>query len=262
MPNRLLRDWTNSILIEKLSVGAERFFVRLIMKADDFGRYYADACLLRSFLYPRIIEKVKESEVSKFLNECRTVGLVTVYEVDSKFYLEIKDFGQRLRSMKSKFPPPPRKNDGHMSDACPPLAADGGGSQQIVSPEEEARRGREKREEEGEGAGGAAPPIPEEFVGIVIYDAEEEILKNPIVLDELSCAHGKTPEQGREILKKYHLHLAEKEQYPKSKKAVLAGFTKWLMNEKNFVKNGTHKSNPTGTQFSPSLASPGSFGKL
>src|SRR5579872_421664 len=139
MPNRMLRDWTDSEAVNKLSVGAERFFTRLIMKADDFGRYYADACLLRSFLYPRIIEKVKESDISKFLNECKAAGLIIVYEIDAKYYLEIKDFGQRLRSMKSKFPSPHKKNDGHPSDKCAPVADNGGHPPTIVSPEEEAR---------------------------------------------------------------------------------------------------------------------------
>lgn len=148
----MLRDWTDSEKMNKLSVGAERFFVRLIMKADDFGRYYADPCLLRSFLYPRIVEKVKEADISKFLNECQKNDVLSVYEVDAKLYLQINEFGQRLRIMKSKFPLPSARNDGHLSDTCPQPAADCGEPLTSVSPElevEEKKKLEDRKEEEG-----------------------------------------------------------------------------------------------------------------
>ena len=42
MPNRILRDWTDSERVNALTVQGERFFVRLIMKVDDYGRLYGN----------------------------------------------------------------------------------------------------------------------------------------------------------------------------------------------------------------------------
>ena len=52
MPNRILRDWTDSEPVNSLSVHAERLFVRLIMKADDYGRLTDHPKLLRAMLFP------------------------------------------------------------------------------------------------------------------------------------------------------------------------------------------------------------------
>jgi uncharacterized phage protein (TIGR02220 family) len=105
MPNRVIRDWTASEVVDKLSADSERFFTRLIMKADDMGSYHANLKLLRSALYP-LKTNIKESDVSKWLNECLKSGLLILYSVDGKNYLRILNFGQRLRNMRNKFPEP------------------------------------------------------------------------------------------------------------------------------------------------------------
>lgn len=76
----------------------------------------------------------------------------------------------------------------------------------------------------------------------VFYNAEDEVLKNEIELERICMATGKTKDGAKESLRKYHLYLEEKEQYPKTKKAIFAGFEKWLLNEKSTKdgKQGTH----------------------
>lgn len=81
--------------------------------------------------------------------------------------------------------------------------------------------------------------LGEESRGAVFYDAEEVILGNEIELERICMTTGKTVDEGKQSLRKFHLHLADKEQYPKTRKAIFAGFEKWLMNEKNF-KNGSN----------------------
>jgi len=122
MPNRILRDWTDSAPVNSLTVHAERHLVRIIMKADDFGRLTANPKLLRPMLYPLILEQVREADVQRWTAECEKAGLVRLYAVEDKEYLEVLKFGQRLRAKKSKFPKPPpgmtdnrRSHDGHMS---------------------------------------------------------------------------------------------------------------------------------------------------
>ncbi len=80
---------------------------------------------------------------------------------------------------------------------------------------------------------------------IVFYNAEEEISKNQIEFERICMATGKNRETAKNSLRMFHLHLEEKAQYPKTKKSMLAGFEKWLRNEKNFL-NGTHKQLPAG----------------
>lgn len=65
-----------------------------------------------------------------------------------------------------------------------------------------------------------------------IFDAESALLENQIELERICVITGKSITQAKESLHKYHLYLQEKEQYPKSRLAIFAGFEKWLMNEK------------------------------
>lgn len=80
-------------------------------------------------------------------------------------------------------------------------------------------------------------------LGVVVYDAEAEILKNQIEFERICTTVGKNQAGAKESLRKYHLYLEEKEQYPKGRKAVFAGFEKWLRNEKNF----NHQSKASAT---------------
>jgi hypothetical protein len=106
MPNRILRDWTDSEPVNTLSPVAERFFVRLIMKADDFGRQTANPKLLRPLLYPLLLDQVREADLQRLIAECVKAGLVRHYGVGGKQYLEIQNFKQRTRANLSKFPQP------------------------------------------------------------------------------------------------------------------------------------------------------------
>lgn len=107
MPKRLVRDWTDSERVNALTPQAERFYLRLIMKADDFGRFHAAPKLLRGFLFPLLIDSVREADISRWIAECEKAGLIALYEADGKKLLEIWNFGQRLDKARAKFPHPP-----------------------------------------------------------------------------------------------------------------------------------------------------------
>src|SRR5688572_4467115 len=107
MPNRMLRDWTNSDRVDSISFQAEVFFTRLIMKADDFGCFYADTRLLKANLFPLKLDKIREADLARWVAECDKAGLIVLYESpDKKRYLQITDFRQRLDKAKAKFPLP------------------------------------------------------------------------------------------------------------------------------------------------------------
>lgn len=106
MPNRMLRDWTDSEKINKLTVHAERFFARLIMKVDDYGCFHADSRLLKASLFPLQLDSIREADLLRWATECQKAGLIVLYESNSKKYLQILDFRQRLDKSNPKFPLP------------------------------------------------------------------------------------------------------------------------------------------------------------
>ncbi len=105
MANRVIRDWTTSDKMNELSIGAESFFTRLIMKADDYGSFHSNAKLLNAALFP--LKDYSINEVCEWLAECVNAGLIIAYEVEGKGYIRIINFGQRLQNMRNTFPQPP-----------------------------------------------------------------------------------------------------------------------------------------------------------
>lgn len=101
----MLRDYTDSEAVNALSSGAEILFVRLMMKADDYGKFHANPKLIRASLFP-LKKAVSLKQISSWLDELSSGGLIFLYTNQEKHFLKIKNFGQRLRSMKSKYPDP------------------------------------------------------------------------------------------------------------------------------------------------------------
>jgi hypothetical protein len=123
MPTRILREGIlTSARVNKLSVGAEVFFRRLMSVADDYGRYSAHPSLLRAALFGYRLNVTSDKQIQVWLTECKRVGLVRIYSTSGQKYLEILRFGQQIRG-KSKFPEPPGVSaDGQPLSSC--LATD------------------------------------------------------------------------------------------------------------------------------------------
>lgn len=113
MPDRIVREGIlESERVSALSFAAEVFYRRLMSKADDYGRYHANDKILRASLFPLQLDRVSLPNITEWLKECQSVGLITVYTVEGKQYVEIHNFGQRLRQKREKWPRPPiLKND-------------------------------------------------------------------------------------------------------------------------------------------------------
>ena len=104
MPGRYIRDgYLTSERVDALSLDAERFYFRLLLVVDDFGRYLANAAILRSMCFP-LKGDISTGQISAWMNECAKAGLIVVYSADGKKYLAIERFGQRPRSRKSRYP--------------------------------------------------------------------------------------------------------------------------------------------------------------
>jgi len=102
MPNRVIRDWTDSDRIDGISFQAEVLLLRVMMKADDLGAYHANPKLINSFCFP--LKNIRETDISRWLQELVSAGLIALYTADNKRYLHIINFGQRMRTVKPKYP--------------------------------------------------------------------------------------------------------------------------------------------------------------
>lgn len=123
MPDRILRaSIVTSDRVNSVDWGAEVFYRRLMSVVDDYGRYDGRVSILRAQLFALKLERVSESDVAKWISKCCEAGLVRQYTVDTKPYIELLRFNQRIRSETSKWPTPPPSS----ADNCPPVPATGG----------------------------------------------------------------------------------------------------------------------------------------
>ena len=106
MPQRFLRPGiTNSDAWNSVSFGAQSFYVRLLTLVDDYGRYDGRIQILHSHCFAlRSDVTVKHS--AAFRSELESSGLVLVYQVDGKDYVQITKWQERARGP-SKYPEPP-----------------------------------------------------------------------------------------------------------------------------------------------------------
>lgn len=114
LPTRILRPGINdSRAINSLSDSGEIFYRRLMSIVDDFGRTEAAVELLRPELFKRQLDRWPAERVEAALTECAQTtteegeALVSVYYSGARLYLQINNFGQRVRKdQRSKYPEP------------------------------------------------------------------------------------------------------------------------------------------------------------
>lgn len=120
MPDRIVRvGILTSDAVNSLSWAGEVFYRRLMSVVDDFGRYDGRTSVLRAALYALKVDRVSEPDIGKWIRECEEAGLVRRYTVDSKPFLELPKFGQKVRAAKSKWPGPPTS-----ANTCQQMSAD------------------------------------------------------------------------------------------------------------------------------------------
>jgi len=107
MPNRILKESiTTSCEVDNLSADEERFFYRLIVVCDDFGRMDARPRILRAKCFPLKVDEISDSDVANWLQGLVDSGLVITYIVDGKPYLQVATFEKHntRRAQHSKYP--------------------------------------------------------------------------------------------------------------------------------------------------------------
>lgn len=109
VPNRIIKE---SALISqdlsKLSDGAERLFWRLLLVADDFGRFDAYPPVVKARCFPTMVESLKINAVQNWMAELEP-DLVRYYSREARrygFFINWEKHQQKRAKM-SKFPDPP-----------------------------------------------------------------------------------------------------------------------------------------------------------
>lgn len=108
MPTRYLKPGIrHSDRIEAVQddPNAEILFYRLLIIVDDFGRTDARPLMVKSECFP-IRMRVTADNCMQWLKKLDSVGLIGLYEVDGKPYLQIAKWDNKPRAQASKFPEP------------------------------------------------------------------------------------------------------------------------------------------------------------
>lgn len=121
MPNRVIKESIcDSERINQLSPLEEITFYRLLVNADDYGCFDAREMVVKSRLFP--LKDIKPAEVKKLLSRLSDVGLIRLYTVTGKPFLQVNKWTehQRLRVSRHKYPTP---DDADECGNSPQLAA-------------------------------------------------------------------------------------------------------------------------------------------
>ncbi|WP_462385209.1 hypothetical protein [Intestinibacillus massiliensis] len=125
MPNRILKESIcTSDNLDGLNWFDEVFFYRLLVNCDDYGRMDARPAILRARLFP--LKTVTDRQVESALQSLRTAGIVCLYEVDGKPFLQLRTWEkhQTVRAKKSKYPPPEAGEVSASESTCKQMQAD------------------------------------------------------------------------------------------------------------------------------------------
>lgn len=207
MPERVVRPGIlTSDAINRLSWQEEVFYRRLMSVVDDYGRFDGRDSVLRANLYPLRLDHVSDSDVRKWKTSCSEAGVVRLYFVDEKPFIEILKFDQRMRG-KPRWPAP---IDGD-------LTATRGNSQQSAATRAKIRLSSETNTETNTNTGAAcAPCLPfsspefgETWAHFVRHRCE---IKKPI-----------KPTAAEEILREIACH-GEQEAIAALKKSIVSGW--------------------------------------
>lgn len=109
MPNRIIHERIcTSETMAELSAEEERFFCRLIVQCDDYGRFDGRPSVVRARCFPIQLERISESDVSRWMQSLVDSGLIKPYEVDGRRYIHVVTWErhQQTRAKASKYPDP------------------------------------------------------------------------------------------------------------------------------------------------------------
>lgn len=104
LPTRYLKPGIrDSDAIDRLTPLAETLFYRLLVTVDDFGRFDARPSMIKSQCFP-VKESVTPDKCQKLMQELVDTGLMILYAVDGKQYLQLTKWDNKPRATASLYP--------------------------------------------------------------------------------------------------------------------------------------------------------------
>ena len=119
MSNRILKQSIcTSESIDQLDWFEEVFYYRLIVNVDDYGVFDARPKILKASLFP--LREVKLSQVEKAIASLSSKGLIHLYTVEGRPFLNLPSWAehQRVRNSKHKFPTPDQEDSLQTAESC------------------------------------------------------------------------------------------------------------------------------------------------
>ena len=110
MPNRIIKESIGtSETLAQLTGSQERHFWRMLVQADDYGRFDARPHAIRARAYAAMLDRVGEKESESMTQALAKAGLITLYEHEGRRYGHFVtwDKHQQTRAKVSKYPQPP-----------------------------------------------------------------------------------------------------------------------------------------------------------
>lgn len=122
MPQRFLRPGIRtSERWNKAGFFAQSLYVGILTLVDDFGRYDGRARLLHGECFS-LRDDVKPHQTAAALKELSSCGLIQLYGIEGKEYLQVLQWQERSRSEQSKFPDPPEQSAAGPQESASSLA--------------------------------------------------------------------------------------------------------------------------------------------
>lgn len=152
--------WT-SLTVTSLPLPVRLTFIGLWNFSDDAGRSVLEPRLLKAAIWP-LDDEVTAADVGSHLAALANVGLVQLYDVEGRKYIQVSTWTEHQRVEKprlSQLPPPP----------------DGGGEASPTFPRLDGEayplegKGKEGNGKEGKGRGGEDAPTPRRVTDSDLY---------------------------------------------------------------------------------------------
>lgn len=229
--------WNDKKLAE-ISLPAHLLWIALWNFSDDEGIIESDLNLIRSQVFPRRTD-IRTEQVEQWIGQLVKARFVIPFTYNGEGYLIHRTFKTHQKIDKPKDSKIPKEliikvrnaNQEPFDDSSATLTR---------KADEESALVEESSVEEGKVE--ESKPSPHFETNLIVYDAEAEILANQIRFEQICMKTGSDADHGKFVLHKYHLWLIEKNEYPRAKLSVYAGFEKWLLNEKKKPNGGNQQS--------------------
>lgn len=256
------QHWSDKEL-PNISLQAHLLWLATWNFSDDEGIFEADVHLIKSQAFPRRTD-IRTEQIEQWIGQLVKARFVIPFTYNGGGYYISRTFKthQKIeKPQKSKIPKELiskvlldyQDSVDDQSATIPRLIVDDSVTGRLSRVEES--NSRVKVEE----SSGVPPPQSEDLC----YDIEKFLLKSEKDFQVICMNTQKTADQVRFVLQKYHLWNVENSKYPKAKLPLIAGLKKWILNEKNYPKNGsTYSGNNTQKPEPKGNVASGGFGQF